>query len=79
MKIVWRELEEQVRDWARDIGPVNVRIELKFSSESQVLPTGATVPDGFYKFLTFSDNRKMCFYEIRKSKMLEFQKFWKQK
>jgi len=58
----WRELEEQVRDWARDIGPVNVRIELKFSSESQVLPTGATVPDGFYKFLTFSDNRKMCFY-----------------
>jgi len=58
----WRELEEQVRDWARDIGPVNVRIELKFSPESQVLQTGATVPDGFYKFLTFSDNRKMCFY-----------------
>ena len=58
----WRELEEQVRDWARDIGPVNVRIELKFSPESQVLPTGATVPDGFYKLLTFSDNRKMCFY-----------------
>ena len=58
----WRELEEQVRDWARDIGPVNVRIELKFSPESQVLTTGATVPDGFYKFLTFSDNRKMCFY-----------------
>ena len=58
----WRELEEQVRDWAKDIGPVNVRIELKFSSESQVLATGATVPDGFYKFLTFSDNRKMCFY-----------------
>jgi len=55
-------LVEQVRDWARDIGPVNVRIELKFSSESQVLSTGATVPDGFYKFLTFSDNRKMCFY-----------------
>ena len=58
----WRELEEQVRDWARDIGPVNVRIELKFSPESQVLPTGATVPDGFYKFLTFSDNFKKCYY-----------------
>ena len=24
--------------------------------------SGATVPDGFYKYLTFSDNRKMCFY-----------------
>ena len=58
----WRELEEQVRDWAKDLGPVNVRIELKFSAQSQVLSTGATVPDGFYKFLTFSDNRKMCFY-----------------
>ena len=59
---IWRKLEEQVRDWAKDLGPINVRIELKFSSESQVLPTGAMVPDGFYKFLTFSDNRKMCFY-----------------
>ena len=63
----WRELEEQVRDWAKDNGPVNVRIELKFSTESQVLSTGATVPDGFYKFLTFSDNRKMCFYFENKS------------
>ena len=58
----WRELEEQVRDWAKETGPINVRIELKFTYESQVLSTGATVPDGFYKFLTFSDNKKMCFY-----------------
>lgn len=63
----WRELEEQVRDWAKNIGPVNVRIELKFSAESQVLSSGATVPDGFYKFITFSDNRKMCFYFENKS------------
>ncbi len=58
----WRELEEQVREWARDQGTVSVRIELKFSSDSKVLNTGATVPDGFFKYLTFSDNRKMCFY-----------------
>ena len=58
----WRELEEQVREWARDQGTVSVRIELKFSPDSKVLNTGATVPDGFFKFLTFSDNRKMCFY-----------------
>lgn len=58
----WRELEEQVRDWAIDFGPVNVRIELKFSPNSTVLETGATVPDGFYKFLTFSDNFKRCYY-----------------
>ena len=58
----WRELEEQVREWARDQGTVSVRIELKFSTNSRVLSTGATVPDGFFKYLTFSDNRKMCFY-----------------
>ena len=58
----WRELEEQVRQWAKDLGPVNVRIELKFSANSRVLETGATVPDGFYKLLTFSDNHKRCYY-----------------
>ncbi|MBL6684764.1 MAG: DNA/RNA non-specific endonuclease [Flavobacteriaceae bacterium] len=58
----WRELEEEVRSIARTNGPVKVRIELKFSNYSQVLETGATVPDGFYKFLTFSDNSKQCFY-----------------
>ena len=58
----WRELEEEVRSIARNNGPVKVRIELKFSNSSQVLDTGATVPDGFYKFLTFSDNSKQCFY-----------------
>ena len=58
----WRELEEEVRSIARTSGPVKVRIELKFSNSSQVLETGATVPDGFYKFLTFTDNSKQCFY-----------------
>ena len=58
----WRELEEEVRSIARNSGPVMVRIELKFSNSSQLLDTGATVPDGFYKFLTFSDNSKQCFY-----------------
>ena len=58
----WRELEEEVRDLAKSLGPIKVRIELNFSSESQVLPTGATIPDGFYKFLTFNDGSKECYY-----------------
>ena len=56
-----RELEEQVRDWAKDTGPVKVRIELKFSSESIVLSSGATVPDGFYKFFEFNNGSKNVF------------------
>ena len=53
---------EEVRDLAKSLGPIKVRIELNFSSESQVLPTGATIPDGFYKFLTFNDGSKKCYY-----------------
>ena len=33
----WRELEEQVRYWAKDTGPIDVRIELKFSSNSTIV------------------------------------------
>jgi len=58
----WRELEEEVRRLAKLEGPIKVRIELKFSSISEVLSTGATIPDGFYKFLNFNDGSKMCFY-----------------
>jgi endonuclease G len=63
----WRELEEQVRDWAKEIGPVKVRIELKFSPESVVLSTGATIPDGFYKFLEFNDGSKKCYYFLNQN------------
>ena len=58
----WRELEEEVRRLAKLEGPIKVRIELKFSAKSEVLPTGATVPDGFYKFLNFDDGSKTCYY-----------------
>ena len=58
----WRELEEEVRRLAKLEGPIKVRIELKFSVNSEVLSTGATVPDGFYKFLNFSDGSKTCYY-----------------
>ena len=58
----WRELEEEVRRLAKLEGPIKVRIELKFSANSEVLSTGATVPDGFYKFLNFDDGSKTCYY-----------------
>ena len=58
----WRELEEEVRNLAKLEGPIKVRIELKFSVNSEVLSTGATVPDGFYKFLNFDDGSKTCYY-----------------
>ena len=58
----WAQLESQVRSWANQYGTLDVRIELAFSDNSLVLDTGATVPDGYYKFITFPDNSERCFY-----------------
>ena len=58
----WAQLESQVRSWANQYGTLDVRIELAFSSTSLVLPTGATVPDGYYKFITFPDGSERCFF-----------------
>ena len=57
----WKELEGFERDLAKIFDEVYVEITCHFSKNSLVLPTGATVPDGFTKNITF-DNRVECFY-----------------
>tara|TARA_B100000989_G_C19450150_1_gene431375 strand:- start:12 stop:641 length:630 start_codon:yes stop_codon:yes gene_type:complete len=58
----WAQLESQVRTWASQYGTLDVRIELSFSDNSLVLESGATVPDGYFKFITFPDDTERCFY-----------------
>ena len=48
---VWRLLEAYERDLAATTG-VTVKIKMVYSSNSIKLPTGATVPNGFYKIIT---------------------------
>jgi len=57
----WRELEEFERNLAKIYDKVNVTVECHFSKDSKVLPTGATVPDGFTKTIIW-DDREECFY-----------------
>jgi len=58
----WRLLEAQERVWA-DTEVLEVFVRIKFSENSPVLPTGATIPDGFYKEIVFTvSNSKKCFY-----------------
>ena len=45
---VWELLEKQEREWAKT-QPVKVLIEVQFDKKNKKLPTGATVPSGFYK------------------------------
>ena len=58
----WVDLEEQIREWADELGDIEVEIYLEFSSNHIVLDTGAHVPTAFYKFVSFPDGTKKCYY-----------------
>ena len=58
----WVDLEEQIREWADELGDIEVEIYLEFSSNHIVLDTGAHVPTAFYKFVSFPDGTKRCYY-----------------
>tara|TARA_B100000678_G_scaffold262757_1_gene245123 strand:+ start:687 stop:1331 length:645 start_codon:yes stop_codon:yes gene_type:complete len=58
----WVDLEEQIREWADELGDIAVEIYLEFASNHIVLNTGAHVPSAFYKFVSFPDGTKKCYY-----------------
>ena len=58
---VWRMLEEYERELAKK-EPVIVEIEVVFDSNSLKLPTGATVPNGFYKTIILERSKKTIKY-----------------
>ena len=58
----WVDLEEQIREWAGELGDIEVEIYLEFASNHIVLNTGAHVPSAFYKFVSFPDGTKKCYY-----------------
>ena len=59
---VWVDLEEQVRTWADDLGDIEIEIYLEFDSNHIILNTGAHVPTAFYKYVSFPDGTKRCYY-----------------
>ena len=54
---VWRMLELQEREYAKK-EPTTVTIKVVFSKTSYKLPTGATVPDGFFKIINLEKSGK---------------------
>ncbi len=59
---VWVDLEEQVRSWADDLGDIEIEIYLEFDANHIILNTGAHVPTAFYKYVSFPDGTKRCYY-----------------
>ena len=58
---VWRMLEEHERTLAAKENVV-VTIEIVFSKNSKKLPSGATVPDGYYKTIYLEESKKTIKY-----------------
>jgi endonuclease G len=64
---VWRFLEAQERELAKT-QIVVVTIQLKFDNTSIKLPTGATVPVGFYKTIYLDKTKEMIKYYFPNTK-----------
>lgn len=58
----WAQLETQIREWADELGTLNIEIVLAFNETATVLPTGATIPVGYWKNIRFPDDSSRCFY-----------------
>lgn len=58
----WAQLEAQEREWVKTYEELQVRIELVFEDNHQILPTGAHVPTGFVKRITFPQDSTVCYY-----------------
>jgi endonuclease G len=58
---VWRLLESYERELAKTT-TVDVEIRMVYSTTSLKLPTGATVPDGFYKTIKFENKIEKYYF-----------------
>ena len=58
----WAQLEREVREWAYSQGDLNVRVDVIFENNHQILTTGAHIPTAFKKSITFPNGTSKCFY-----------------
>ena len=71
---VWRLLESYERQLAAS-NTVTVEIRMVYSQNSQVLPTGATVPDGFYKIIKYGGSIEKYYFPNTSPTQSDFRQF----
>jgi endonuclease G len=67
----WRLLEVHERELAKT-STVKVKIVLVFDKKSIKLPTGATIPSGFYKYITVNGKTTKYFFKNEKPLSSDF-------
>ena len=74
-RTTWRLLEVRERELAKTGKSVVVEIRCLFSKKSIVLPTGATVPDGYIKTIKYGNKIEKYYFKNEKPLSTDFTKY----
>jgi endonuclease G len=74
-RTTWRLLEVRERELAKTNKTVIVEIRCVYSPKSIVLPTGATVPDGYYKTIKYGNKIEKYYFKNEKPLSTDFTKY----
>jgi len=74
-RTTWRLLEVRERELAKTNKTVVVEIRCVFSKKSIVLPTGATIPDGYYKTIKYGKKTEKYYFKNEKPLSTDFTKY----
>ena len=74
-RTTWRLLEERERELAKTNKVVIVEIRCVYSLKSLVLPSGATVPDGYYKTIKYGKTIEKYYFKNEKPLSTDYKKY----
>lgn len=74
-RTTWRLLEARERELAKTNKNVVVEIRCVFSKNSVVLPSGATVPDGYYKTIKYGKTVEKYYFKNEKPASTDYTKY----
>ena len=73
-RTTWRLLEARERELAKT-QQVTVEILCVFTPKSVVLPTGATIPDGYYKTIKYGKTTEKYYFKNEKPLSTDFKQY----
>ena len=74
-RTTWRLLEAYERELAKTNKIVTVEIRCVYSSKSTVLPSGATIPDGYFKTIKYGKTTEVYYFENEKPLSTDYKKY----
>jgi len=74
-RTTWRLLEAYERELAKTNKVVTVEIRCVYSTKSIVLPTGATIPDGYFKTIKYGKTTEVYYFKNEKPLSTDYKKY----